>query len=100
MRLFTCFLALASGAIIREITIELDDSELERSTRDLIHWNRQSNTSYKLRNLYFSQLMNNESVNYLDQIKTFLKSQSDSKARRTARQKRHMNRRMKNKKHP
>ena len=100
MKLFTCFLALVSGAVIREITIELDDSELERSPRDLIHWNRQSNNSYKLRNLHFSEMMGNENVNYLEQIKAFLQAQSDSKARRSARQKRHMNRRLRNKKHP
>lgn len=94
MKIFALFLAMVQCAVIRDIQAEIEkidklEEQLERGKRDLIHWNRQHNNSYKLRSVHFSEMMNQESYNYLDQIKQFLAKQSDEKSRRISRRKRH-----------
>ena len=89
MKLFIVFLAMASSFAVDNPT--RDDIELRRSKRDLIHWNRQSNNSYKLRTVHYSIIIDdlNQSCSYLDQIKAFLAKQSDPESRRITRRKRH-----------
>ena len=97
MKIFALFLAMVQCAVIRDIQAQIQkiekleklEAKLERGKRDLIHWNRQHNNSYKLRNVHFSEMMDRKSYNYLDQIKQFLARQSDEKSRQISRRKRH-----------
>ena len=94
MKIFALFLAMVHCAVIRDIQSEIEkidklEEQLERGKRDLIHWNRQHNNSYKLRNVHYSEMMERKSYNYLDQIKLFLARQSDEKSRQISRKRRH-----------
>ena len=90
MKLFIILLATVSCIAIDNITTRDDVESLRRSSRDLIHWNRQSNNSYKLRTVRVNAKMDrDQSYSYLDQIKAFLAKQSDPKSRRHSRRKQH-----------